>query len=123
MIKVYVAGKYSDDNVMDVLKNIGRGEQLSAEVFKHGFAPFCPWHDKDFVIRLPHAGLTKEMFYEYSIVWLKCCDCVLLVPGWETSSGTLEEIKIAKEIGIPVFETMEELIEFRKVTEQLSKLD
>ena len=122
MIKVYVAGKYSDTNVVDVLKNIGIGETIAAELFGIGFAPFCPWHDKDFIIKCPSAIFTVEQFYEYSIVWLKCCDCVLLVPGWETSKGTLEEIRIAKENGIPVFETMTELNEFRKVTEQLSKL-
>ncbi len=27
MIKVYVAGAYSGNNVLDVLKNIGRGEE------------------------------------------------------------------------------------------------
>ena len=122
MIKVYVAGKYSDTNVVAVLKNIGIGERFAADLFGKGFAPFCPWHDKDFIIKRPFSNYTVEQFYEYSIVWLKCCDCILLVPGWETSKGTLEEIRIAKENDIPVFETMEELLEFRKVTEQLKKL-
>ena len=50
MIKVYVAGPYSADNVIDVLKNIGRGEKMCSQLFQDGFAPFCPWHDKSYVI-------------------------------------------------------------------------
>ena len=34
MIKVYVAGAYSADNVIDVLKNIGKGEFAAGQ--------FCP---------------------------------------------------------------------------------
>jgi hypothetical protein len=34
MIRVYVAGPYSADNVLDVLKNIGRGQQACARLFQ-----------------------------------------------------------------------------------------
>jgi hypothetical protein len=40
MKRVYVAGAYSADNVMDVLKNIGKGEYYAAKIFHIGFAPF-----------------------------------------------------------------------------------
>ena len=33
MIKVYVAGAYSDDNVLGVLRNIGRGEDIACQIF------------------------------------------------------------------------------------------
>jgi hypothetical protein len=101
-IKVYVAGRYSGDNVLDVLRNIGRGEAAAAELFDMGFAPFCPWHDKDYVIKNPEGDFTVEKFYNYSMAWLEVCDIVLLLPGWETSKGTLKEIERAEELGIPV---------------------
>lgn len=110
MIKVYVAGAYSADNVLDVLKNIGRGEHLATELFLMGFAPFVPWHDKDFIIKKPEAEYTVSMFYEYSMAWLEVCDVLILVPGWEDSKGTKAEIDRATELGIPICASIEELL-------------
>ena len=50
MKRIYVAGRYSADNVLDVLRNIGRGEKMCAKLFKMGYAPYCPWHDKTYVM-------------------------------------------------------------------------
>ena len=119
MIKVYVAGAYSDDNVLGVLKNIGRGQEYASELFRHGFAPFTPWHDKSFVIDKWDAEFTVNQFYEYSISWLKVSDYLFVVPNasglknWQESKGTLEEIRIANEIGIPVFYNLGDLVEFK----------
>ena len=119
MIKVYVAGAYSDDNVLGVLKNIGRGQTVAAEVFNLGFAPFTPWHDKSFVIENWNNDFTVEQFYNYSMEWLKASDAVLVVPNvkglknWEDSKGTLAEIKVAEENNIPVFYKIKDLIKYR----------
>lgn len=119
MLKVYVAGAYSDDNVLGVLKNIGRGESVAAELFSLGFAPFTPWHDKSFVIEHWREDFTVKMFYDYSIEWLKVSNCILIVPNtkglkkWEDSTGTLKEIEIAKENNIPVFYHIKDLVKYR----------
>lgn len=110
MQKVYVAGPYSADNVLDVLKNIGRGEKMCAELFGMGYAPFCPWHDKSYVTSRYDAEFTVEQFYEYSMAWLEVSDCVLLLPGWETSRGTIAEIERAKALGIPIYLSVDDLV-------------
>ena len=107
--RVYVAGPYSADNVLDVLKNIGRGEKTCAELFRLGFAPFCPWHDKSFVTDRPDDQFTIQQFYEYSIAWLEVSDAVLVLLNSENSKGTQAEIKRAMELNIPVFYSIEEL--------------
>ena len=118
MIKVYVAGAYSDDNVLGVLKNIGRGEEYAAKLFRQGFAPFTPWHNKSFVITNWDEEFTVDMFYNYSMEWLKVSDCVFVVPNreglrhWQDSKGTLAEIEMAEKYRIPVFFNITEL--FRK---------
>jgi len=113
MKKVYVAGAYSADNVLDVLKNIGRGQYYSAEIFMMGHAPFSPWLDKEYVIRNWDKEFTVEMFYNYSMTWLECSDIMFVVPGWEKSRGTKAEIAIAKKLGIPIiYEDLEELNEY-----------
>jgi len=103
MKRIYVAGPYSADNVLDVLKNIGRGQRACAELFSLGFAPFCPWHDKSYVIDMPDNDFTVEQFYEYSIAWLKVSDAILMLPGWEDSKGAVAEYDLARQTGIPPF--------------------
>lgn len=115
MVKVYLAGAYSDNNVLGVLKNIGRGQHYAAELFKEGFAPFTPWHDKEFIIHNWQDNFSVKQFYEYSIEWLKVSDALFVVPNHEglrsylDSKGTMAEIKFAFDYGIPVFKDIEEL--------------
>lgn len=108
-IKVYVAGPYSGDNALSVLQNIGRGEKVCAELFRLGFAPFCPWHDKSYVIDNPDVEFTIEDFYEFSIAWLEVSDAMLVLPGSENSEGVRKEVKRANELGIPVLYSIEYL--------------
>lgn len=113
MIKVYVAGPYSADNVVDVLKNIGAGEHMAGQLFQDGYAPFCPWHDKSFITTHWFRDFTVEQFYQFSMAWLEVSDAVLLIEGWEKSKGTLAEIERAKALGIPVFTTVYDLNQWR----------
>lgn len=101
--RVYVAGPYSADNVMDVLRNIGKGQRACARLFAAGFAPFCPWHDKTYVYDNPDEQFTVPMFYKFSMAWLEVSDAVFVLPNWGTSKGTIAEIERANKLGIPVF--------------------
>lgn len=115
------AVRYSEDNVLGVLKNIGRGEYYAAQLFLDGFAPFTPWHDKDFVLKFWEHEFTVDMFYEYSMAWLRVSDCVFIVPDvvnlkkYQDSKGTLKEIAEAERLGIPVFYEYKNLLEWSKL--------
>lgn len=113
MKRIYIAGPYSANNVMDVLNNIRRGIELSYEVLKAGYAPFCPWLDFHYVLMDRNNKLTIDDFYQYSIAWLLVSDAMLLIEGWETSEGTLKEIDIAEFRDIPIFETLDELMSYQ----------
>lgn len=110
MKRIYVAGPYSADNVLDVLKNIGRGQRACAKLFSLGYAPFCPWHDKSYVIDRPGDEFTVKQFYEFSMAWLRVSDAVVLIDGWENSKGTLAEIEVAKKLGIPIYGSLKEFL-------------
>lgn len=120
MNKVYVAGAYTDDTVIGILRNIGRGQAWASLVFRSGMAPFCPWFDKEFVINQYIADYDVKDFYEYSLAWLRASDAVFIVPNekglrdWQDSKGTLAEIKEAERLGIPVFYSFEGLLEWNK---------
>ena len=110
MKKVYLAGRYSADNALQVLKNIGRGEYYAGKLLLNGYAPFCPWLDKDYVIQNWTKEFTVQMFYDYSMAWLEASDLVIVLSGYEQSKGTLAEITRAKELNIPVYYDIKEFI-------------
>lgn len=105
-MKIYVAGKYSADNIIDVLHNIREGTKISARLIKMGHSPFCPWLDYQFSF---YEDISVEEYYEYSIDFLKVCDVILVLPDYEKSKGTLKEIGLAEDIGIPVYYSINEL--------------
>jgi hypothetical protein len=118
--KVYVAGPYSDTNVLGVLRNIGRGQDWASHLFMLGFAPFTPWHDKEFVIQNYDEHFEVSDFYEYSMEWLMVSDAVFVVPNlvglknWQDSGGTLKELETAEEHGIPIFYELDKLEEYAR---------
>ncbi len=111
MLRVYVAGAYSSDNVLGVLSNMRHGLALSVKVMKAGFAPFAPW--LDFQYGLLDSFSVKE-YQAVSIAWLEVCDAMIVQPiGAEQSNGTIREIARAQELGIPVFYTIDTLERWR----------
>lgn len=113
MKRVYVAGAYSADNVIMVLDNIKNGMRLSTQVFLAGYAPFCPWFDFHYQLMLrDNEHLTVKDYYNYSIAWLEVSDCLLIGdwPECEHSYGTKKEIERAIELGIPIYRSLQELI-------------
>ena len=113
MIRVYVAGKYSDDNVLDVLGNISKGIKICKDLFLMGYAPFCPWLDHQYVLQMNNderETLTVKMFHDYSLAWLDASDCMLVLPERiENSKGVQKEIRRALERSIPVFYSLNDL--------------
>ena len=93
---IYVAGPYtSGDPIINTRKAIEAGEQLRAM----GFVPFIPhlsliWH-----LVNPH---DVDFWYAYDKEWIERCDALVRLPG--ESKGADAEVKLALELGLPVFE-------------------
>ena len=106
MKRIYVAGAYSGTDVITILNNMREGMRLATRVMLAGHAPFAPWLDYHFQLMLRDGErLSVEDYYRYSIAWLDVSDCMLLVPGWEKSTGTAKERKRAERVlDIPAFE-------------------
>lgn len=99
-MRIYVAGKYSDNNIIGCLNNIHEGIKVAVGVLKDGNEPFCPWLDYQF--QFFDKTLTVEDYYRYSMAWLEVSDEVWVLPNSENSKGTQAEIKRAEELKIPV---------------------
>jgi len=101
--KVYVAGRYSAKNVLDVARNIGRGKHAVAKLFEMGYAPYDPWADFSYITDNPDGKFNLEMFYAASLVWMESADAVFVISGNGDGGGVDKEIDRAIELCIPVF--------------------
>jgi len=113
---VYVAGPYTPTGYFakhastDTLMAIGFLVRYALDVFFAGYDPFCPGLDCLFFIKKnPDEVITEAMIKRYGKSWLKRCDAFMLTPGWNTSSGTIAELKICIEYNIPVFRNLDDL--------------
>jgi len=103
MKKVYVAGPYTKG---DVAKNVRNAVLAADELAVMGYVPFIPhlthfWH-----LLCPRDW---EFWLKQDLHWLEVCDCVLRLPG--ESVGAALEVYRAIELGIPVYHSIEALLE------------
>ena len=106
--RIYIAGKLNDDAV-GYIKHLHRMIKTAREVRRAGFSVYVPGND--FLEGLVDGNFGYEEYFQNSQPWLAASDAVFLTPGWETSSGTKREIELAGELGIPVFENLDQMVE------------
>lgn len=102
---IYIAGPFRGKSAWDIECNIRRAETLALEVWRFGCAALCPHTNTRFF----QGAAEDAIWLDGGIELLRRCDAVLLVEGWENSSGTCEEIIAAVDAGIPVFASMNRL--------------
>lgn len=100
---VYIAGKLSDMAVK-YLKNVSNMMEEAEKVKELGMVPIIPALDllQGIKFGYDHYG----DYFNMNIQILTRCDAVYLCPGWETSKGTLKEIRVAKHYDIPVIDDL-----------------
>ena len=96
-MRIYLAGKYSADNIIGVLDNIHNGIKVATKIIKKGHAVFCPWLDYQY--HFFDNTLTKGDYQRNSMAWVDACDELWVMPGSEASQGTQREIIRATEMG------------------------
>jgi len=105
--RIYVAGKLNDDAV-GYLHNVHTMMETAEAVRLAGFSVFIP--AIDLLCGIKHGYNDYHQYFDNGQPWLMASDAVFLTPGWETSKGTAAEVATAKELGIPVFSELSELI-------------
>jgi hypothetical protein len=107
MKTVYVGGPFRGKNHWDIEQNVRRAEQMALGIWAtKRAAALCP-HT---MCRYYQGALEDEVWEIGLLELMKRCDALLLVDGWENSEGTLAEIKLAKECGIPIFESFNDCV-------------
>lgn len=96
----YVAGPYRGPTESDVDRNIQSAKRVAQEVWQLGVPVVCPHLNTQFF-----GGLAPDdLWLTGDLEILRRCDFVVLCPGWENSQGTQEEVKLADELGLDMFE-------------------
>jgi nucleoside 2-deoxyribosyltransferase len=95
----YVAGPYRAKTKLGIIINILRAQKVAKELWKAGYAVICPHMNS----ALMDTVAPEKNFLEGDIEILKHCDVLVVVKGWQHSSGTLNEIDFAHRNGIPVY--------------------
>ena len=101
-MKVYIASPYKKG---DKQENVMRQISAFNALVTHGHVPFAPnlGHYVDI-----HYPRPCTWWIEHDLVWLEFCDALLRLDG--ESNGADIEVARAKELGIPVFYSLRELV-------------
>lgn len=103
---VYIAGpfraasKYTDgQDMFEIHKHIMYALDMAVKVWRLGAAALCP-HANTF----PFTGSAPDSIWlEGDKELLRRCDAILMVPGWQKSSGAIVERALAEALRLPVF--------------------
>lgn len=100
--KVYIASPYTLGNVA---VNVKTQMDTANVLMDLGFAPFVPLysHFQHMAHPRPYAD-----WLELDLEWLPTCDALLRLPG--ESKGADTEVALARELGIPVYTSIESLV-------------
>ena len=103
----YLAGPYrggpDNDNIP---VNVAEAMRWWNALTDAGLVVFCP-HLNMFLDMSKERS--AEFWLEWDMEWLRKCDALFRIPG--KSSGSEAEIELCKELGIPVYHSLDLLLE------------
>lgn len=105
---VYVAGPYRGPNRAAIELNIQAAKHVGKLCCVKGWSPLIP-HANTAHLDEMLPGTPDEFWLESTLELMRRCDAVVLVPGWENSTGTQGEIAEAAARGIPVYRSLYQL--------------
>ena len=114
---IYIAGPYRAASEYQVKKNIDAAEEAALFVWANGGVALCPHKNTAFFGGA--CNIPDETWLEGDIELLKRCDAVYALSSWRKSNGATDEIHLANELGMPVFE--QGMIDQRKLMQFLKE--
>lgn len=109
---ILIAGPYRSGTGGDpqlIAQNLARLEEVSGPIFRLGHVPMIgEWAALPILRTLDAAEAGEgDVMYETAYRLLQHCDAVLRLPG--ESAGADKDVEIAKERGLPVYRSLEEI--------------
>jgi hypothetical protein len=95
----YVAGPYRAPTETGLFRNILSARQVAIRLWQAGYSVVCPHSNTAFM----GGEVPDETFLAGDLAILERCDLVVMLPGWEHSTGARGEKEHAEMRGIPVY--------------------
>jgi len=114
--RIYIAGALTPTGsradcknpAIEYLANIRDMLDAFIHLVKKGWSPYCPALDILSFLHLPsHVTFGEAEIKGVSMAWLSACETVLLLDGWENSTGTRAELKEAERMHIPIYSNID----------------
>lgn len=104
--RIYVAGPISQG---DPVSNCQRAIEVGFELMDLGYAPYVPHYSWFVDVESTYGKGRYTQWISLDFSWITVCRALLRLPG--PSKGADREVKWAKRLGIPVYESVEALRE------------
>jgi hypothetical protein len=94
----YIAGAYRSETISGTVKNIRAAEYVAIKYWKKGYAVICPHKNTALFDGL----MPDKTWLDGDIEILKRCDVIVMMQGWEDSTGSKAEHFFALRNGIEI---------------------
>ena len=97
---IYVAGPYRAPTFQQVDRNIELARRMALRVWRCGAAALCPHLN---TAHMDRDGIEDRHILAGDQEMLRRCDAVILCGDHSQSEGSKDEIRLAQQLGLPVF--------------------
>lgn len=94
----YISGPYRAATEYAVRNNILRAGNVALRYWAKGYAVICPHMNTAFF----GGALDDSVWLEGDLRIMTCCDVVVMMKGWEASTGASAEHSLAKSLGMQI---------------------
>lgn len=105
---VYVAGPYRAATPAGIELNIQAARAMGLQAVRRGWSPIIP-HCNFALLDLLDPNIGDSFWLTATMEHMRRSDAVLVVPGWQNSTGTQAEVREALRLNMPVFYSLEKL--------------
>lgn len=99
---VYVSGPYSEHaGTGTVAENIERAKAVCVQLWNEGYAVICPHTNTAHFNDVSTA--TYEDYIEGDLLMVERSDAIVMMEGWERSSGAVRELDHARAQAVPIY--------------------
>jgi hypothetical protein len=96
---VYIAGAFRAATQWGIMQNVRKAESAALSLWKLGYVVICPHAmTQNYQDECP-----DDVWLNGMIEILKRCDAIYLLRNYFQSTGTLTELAVARNLGLPIF--------------------
>ena len=117
-MRIYIMGpltaKKADgtDDAWEISKNVARAVEVGKGLFLKGHWVYCPHAQTQgwFREEAPAFGSYERVVTHHDILgWIRLCDALFRLPGWQKSRGSIMEGVAAGHMGLLTYDDLEDV--------------